>query len=148
VEGAAAPLMLAFRAEPHSVGLARQAVSEFAQTNGADVDAVATCVSEAVANAIVHAYRERGPGTIQIRAARNGTGLTVTVADDGGGMAPNPDNPGLGLGLAIIGSLAEGLEIDSSPGGGTSVRMRFGLRSAPRDQQSPGPSVRSRRAGR
>jgi serine/threonine-protein kinase RsbW/stage II sporulation protein AB (anti-sigma F factor) len=42
--------------------------------------------------------------------------LTLVVADDGVGMSPNPDSPGLGVGLALIERLAEHMEIHRAGG--------------------------------
>ena len=50
----------------------------------------------------------------------------VVVRDYGCGMSPNPDSPGLGLGLAVIGRLATELNIERpDEGGGTRLRMCF-----------------------
>jgi anti-sigma regulatory factor (Ser/Thr protein kinase) len=41
-------------------------------------------------------------------------------------MSPNPDSPGLGLGLAVIGRLVTELNIERpDEGGGTRLRMCF-----------------------
>jgi serine/threonine-protein kinase RsbW/stage II sporulation protein AB (anti-sigma F factor) len=54
--------------------------------------------------------------------------VTVVVADDGVGMNPRADSPGMGLGLPLIGNLADKLQIAPAPSGrGTEVRMRFEL---------------------
>ena len=50
------------------------------------------------------------------------------VTDEGGGMLPRPDSPGLGLGLPLIVELATSVDIDST-GGGTRVAMEFELLS-------------------
>jgi serine/threonine-protein kinase RsbW/stage II sporulation protein AB (anti-sigma F factor) len=52
--------------------------------------------------------------------------LTVVVHDEGRGMLPRPDSPGLGLGLPLIATLAESLELGTD-GGSTEVRMTFRL---------------------
>ena len=118
-------LQLELAANPGSVGVARHAVAEFAGENGADADAVAVAVSETVTNAVVHAFADRPPGCVEVRAKLNGEGLLVIVSDDGNGINPNPNSPGLGFGLALVASVAEEMGITRSPQGGTSVRMRF-----------------------
>lgn len=120
-------LRLELAAEATSVGLARHAVSDFAGEVGADPDAVAVAVSEAVTNAVVHAYPRDREGEIRVEAKLNDTHMVVLVSDHGHGMRPNPDNPGLGYGLALVASLAEEIAITDSPEGGTTVRMRFPL---------------------
>ena len=53
--------------------------------------------------------------------------LTVVVSDHGRGIVPRPDSPGLGLGLPLIATLAESLELGTGPGDETEVRMTFEL---------------------
>jgi serine/threonine-protein kinase RsbW/stage II sporulation protein AB (anti-sigma F factor) len=119
-------LQLTLPAEPDSVGKARHAVSDFARAHGADPGDVALAVSEAVSNAVVHGFRDRDPGRVDIRALVEGDRVVVSVSDDGVGVTPNPQSPGLGLGLALIGSLADGVELrrNGRPSG-TTLIMRF-----------------------
>jgi serine/threonine-protein kinase RsbW len=56
--------------------------------------------------------------------------LTVVVHDEGRGMLPRPDSPGLGLGLPLIATLAESLELGTGPDERTEVRMTFLLTEA------------------
>lgn len=100
-------------------------MAKLAEAVGVGLEAVEIAVGEAFGNAVLHAYRGRPPGTITIDARVEGDELAVDVADDGIGMAPNPDSKGLGFGLALIGRYADRVEIASVPGGGTEVRMRF-----------------------
>jgi serine/threonine-protein kinase RsbW/stage II sporulation protein AB (anti-sigma F factor) len=51
--------------------------------------------------------------------------LVVVVRDYGGGMRPRPDSPGLGLGLPLISSMADELQIEAAEGAGTLLRMHF-----------------------
>jgi serine/threonine-protein kinase RsbW/stage II sporulation protein AB (anti-sigma F factor) len=51
--------------------------------------------------------------------------LAVVVRDHGRGMTPRADSPGLGVGLPLIASLAETLELTNGADGGTEVRMTF-----------------------
>ncbi|MGI8461245.1 MAG: ATP-binding protein [Solirubrobacterales bacterium] len=117
-------------AESASVAVARHAVSDFARERGADADDVALAVSEAVSNAVIHGFRGRSSGLIDIRAVEDGGSLVVSVSDDGVGVKPNPDSPGLGLGLALIGSLTEGIELRRN-GHGTTLIMRFPAANRP-----------------
>ena len=109
------------------MGVARHALSDFAEAAGADPWAVSLAVSEAVTNAVLHAHTGGSPGSIDVIAHRNGRHLIVTVSDDGSGMKPNPDSPGLGFGLALVASVTAEVGIAESPQGGTSVRMSFAL---------------------
>jgi serine/threonine-protein kinase RsbW/stage II sporulation protein AB (anti-sigma F factor) len=49
------------------------------------------------------------------------------VADRGRGIVPRPDSPGLGLGLPLIATLAESLELGTGRSEETEVRMTFDL---------------------
>ena len=120
-----------FRAEPASVPAIRQAVVGLARRGGASAGRcadVAIAVSEAAANAVVHAYIETAePGAIRVTAAVLDGELRVTIADDGRGMLPRSDSPGLGLGLPLISDLATSLEIADGDGSGTVLHMTFAL---------------------
>jgi serine/threonine-protein kinase RsbW len=124
-------LRLALPAEPQVAASARAAVRDFAATHGAveaTVADIALAVSEAVSNVVHHAYHGTDvPGEVVLEADRDGDQICVVVADAGGGMAPGVDGPGLGLGLPMIASLADVLEVRVRPQGGTEVEMRFNL---------------------
>ena len=127
--------MLALRrsypATAESLPLARRAVAQCAgQLAGGDLstEAIALAVTEACSNVVVHAYRDHArAGQMTVSLERSDDCLRVYVADDGIGMAPRPDSPGLGLGLPLISQLADGLELRSRPEGGTELCMRFTL---------------------
>ena len=108
-----------------SIKRARDAVSELAGPIGVPVADVKLAVSEAVSNAVLHAFRGRDPGTISVRARIDRDRLIVVIADDGTGMRPNVDSPGLGFGISLITKMAGDVRFDSSPKGLT-VSMSFG----------------------
>ena len=114
-----------------SVAEARSAVSAFAEAAGATADALAAvslAVSEAVTNAVLHAYLDRDqPGPVEVRARHEDERVVVEVADEGRGMLPRTDSPGLGLGLPLIAQMTESLEVHDRDGGGTEIRMAFAL---------------------
>jgi serine/threonine-protein kinase RsbW/stage II sporulation protein AB (anti-sigma F factor) len=108
------------------VGELRRAVAEIARRAGmpdADVDAVRLAASEAASNAVIHAYRERA-GELRIRARIDDGQLHLVIADEGDGVAPRTDSPGLGLGLPIMAHVSERFEIVSGPDG-TEVHLAF-----------------------
>jgi anti-sigma regulatory factor (Ser/Thr protein kinase) len=81
-----------------------------------------------MSNAVVHAFVDRPePGTLTVIAFHDGDGICVVVGDDGSGMRPRPDSPGLGIGLPLMTRMSESLEFRSGPAGGTEVAMRFSL---------------------
>jgi anti-sigma regulatory factor (Ser/Thr protein kinase) len=110
---------------------ARQAVRAFAADQGADVHtlaAVELCVSEAVSNAVVHAYRKLGGrGPVEVEARRPEGYLCIYVRDRGSGVRRRADSPGLGLGLPLIRQTALDLDVRRHSAGGTEVLMRFEL---------------------
>ena len=124
------PLRERLPAEPQSVPRLRGAIEEFAADNGASDSqraAIALAVSEAVSNAVVHAYVDRDvPGTVAVEANVHEHLLEVVVCDEGVGMRPRLDSPGLGIGLGMIARLSEKLELsERSPG--VCVRMTFAI---------------------
>jgi serine/threonine-protein kinase RsbW len=132
--GVGQTLSYSYPAVADSVPRAREALSKFAQSagvSGNQLDAVRLAVSEAATNAVVHAYGG-GPGQIQLDAALGSGDLWVLVADDGYGMRPRIDSPGLGVGLALISQVCDEFAIVKRSSGGTEVRMRFGLREGGR----------------
>jgi anti-sigma regulatory factor (Ser/Thr protein kinase) len=121
-------LVRRLRAQPDQVRVIRAEVKAYALEHGAaDPDAVALAVSEAVTNAIVHAYVDAPePGEIEVVAQRvGGDCLEIFVCDEGRGMLPRHDSPGVGLGLPLVATLAESFEVQARSGGGTQIRMAF-----------------------
>jgi anti-sigma regulatory factor (Ser/Thr protein kinase) len=110
--------------DPTGVGVARDAVGGLAEQLGVPVDDVKIVVSEAVANAVIHAYRDRQPGPIRVRARHKRGRLLVIVSDDGMGMTPDPGNPGLRVGIPLITKLCDDVRFSSSDDG-TVVSMSF-----------------------
>jgi len=118
---------------PESVGAVRSALVAFVRACGLGqrtVDAVALAASEAATNVVMHAYADHvGEGQIEVAAALAGEELWVIVTDAGSGLQPHRDSPGLGLGLAIIARVADGVDLVKPASGGLEVRMRFAVAS-------------------
>jgi PAS domain S-box-containing protein len=119
---------------PANVGEIRRAVSSFAAAHGADletVQSIALAVTEATTNAVLHAFVDREPGRLMVVAEPGDDCMSVRVIDDGRGMTPRADSPGLGLGLSTMATLATSCDIREAPrGSGTEVRLVFDLPGA------------------
>lgn len=116
-------------AVPEHLAALRAGVVAFAREHGAgeeELAAIALAVSEAATNAMLHGFVGREPGTVRVVAAAGPGEVRVTVTDDGRGMQPRTDSPGLGLGLPTIGKLTARMDVRAGPGGaGTEVAMTF-----------------------
>jgi stage II sporulation protein AB (anti-sigma F factor) len=125
-----------YAAQAESVPAARSAVARFASDAGAvgeRLDAIRLATSEAVTNAVVHAYAQPAspsePGAVRLTLSCVEDELWILVGDEGGGIRPRRPSKGLGLGLALISELADDFQILSRGCGGTELRMRFKLRA-------------------
>ena len=136
-------VLLEFPSRSSNEGFARAAVACFAAQMDPtlnELEDIKTAVSEAVTNAIVHAYPD-AIGKVAVRA-RIGPGnvLELTVKDHGRGIAdvekarePLYTTGGeerSGMGFTIMESFMDKLTVRSVPGRGTTVLMRKKL--APR----------------
>jgi anti-sigma regulatory factor (Ser/Thr protein kinase) len=117
-------LALDLPAVPTSVAEARRAVARFIAALDVDHDGIALAVSEAVSNAVLHAYRQHDePGRVELRAELVDERLRIVVRDDGMGLVPRIDSPGAGLGLPLIAQLAVHVDVESAAG--TTILMEF-----------------------
>jgi PAS domain S-box-containing protein len=116
-------------AEPAVVAELRRGVADFASAHGAaqdEINNITLAVSEAVTNAIIHAFVGRERGRVALTAEAGEGCVLVRVLDDGRGMTPHPESPGLGLGLTMMASMATRCDIREGPSGlGTEVRLAF-----------------------
>jgi len=114
-------------AEPQSASRARRAVLNALEGMAVDRDAISVVVSEAVTNAVLHAYRDRErPGDVHVRARLEHDGVEISISDDGLGLRPRPDSPGVGFGMPLIADLADRVEI-SYAHPGTRIAAHFTL---------------------
>jgi anti-sigma regulatory factor (Ser/Thr protein kinase) len=100
------------------------AVLDALECSGPLADAVRLAVTEACANAVVHAYPAELQGEMVVTLQAWAGVLVVTVRDYGVGISPDDPTAGLGVGLQLIHSLAATVSIaDAHPG--VSVHMEF-----------------------
>ncbi len=128
---------LTFSAIAENERFARVVIASFAVQLSPTVSEVAdirTAVSEAVTNAIVHGY-EGMTGRVTLRAAIDGRTLTIEVADQGRGIADvsramepffttHPEQERSGMGFSVMQTFMDEVNVASTPGKGTTVRMR------------------------
>ena len=115
-------------ARAENVAVVRHAFGGFAEALSVDEQTLADiklAVTEACTNVVIHAYEEGHHGDLEVDASIDETRLTVVIRDNGRGIVPRPDSPGLGLGLPLIATLAETLELGRDPRENTEVRMTF-----------------------
>ena len=130
---APAPWTRTWDAVPGSLTAIRHAVTEFADAAGVSRrtrDAVALAVSEAASNAVIHGFLEtETPGRVVVTVSLVGADLMrIVVSDNGNGLTPRVDSPGLGLGLPLIAELTERVDFGGGGNGrGTVVTMDFKL---------------------
>ena len=135
-------IKLEFPSRSSNESFARSAVAAFALSLDPSLDElgdVRTAVSEAVTNAIVHAYPDK-LGIVYMRARIvDGDVLEIVVKDKGRGiddveraMQPLFTTGGeerSGMGFTIMDSFMDKVRVRSSPGKGTSVTMTKRIRS-------------------
>ena len=127
---------LTFTALAENEAFARMVVSAFlvrANPTLGVLSEVRTAVSEAVTNAIVHAYDDEA-GKVRLRAAMQGDVLRIEVEDYGRGMedvnkamepfyTTQPDKERTGMGFSLMQSFMDSVEVQSAVGSGTLVVM-------------------------
>ena len=135
-------IKLEFPARSVNEGFARAAAAAFAaqlDPTMEELGDIKTAVSEAVTNAIVHAYPDR-VGTVQMRLrVLEGGQLELAVRDRGRGipdvkkaMEPMYTTGGeerSGMGFTIMASFMDTLRVRSAPDKGTTVTMKKRIRT-------------------
>ena len=87
---------------------------------------VALAVTEACSNVVAHAYVDAAaPGPLIVESYRTDDEFVVVVSDEGTGIAPRANSPGMGLGLPLMARLTKHLRIGSNGRGGAKVTMAF-----------------------
>lgn len=122
-------------AKAEYITLCRLALTGLAQLRDIGDETMAElklALTEAVSNSVRHAYGDDGDGHVDITYRLQPDRLGIEVVDDGLGFDPLDERPPLegdelsegGLGIAIIKTIADEFELQSTPGARGS-RLRF-----------------------
>ena len=117
-----------FPASPETVGIIRSEIAALARDCGlqdAAISDVKLAVTEAATNAIQHAYGDGPAGDVAATACTATGVLRIVISDDGHGVFPRVNSPGLGLGLPLIAAVAKSFKMVSKPEGGTEMQITF-----------------------
>ena len=130
-------ISIEFQSLSQNEGFARVAVSAFIAQLDPTIDEMAdvkTAVSEAVTNSIIHGYENKKDGIIRIEACISRNNVTIKIVDFGKGMtdvekAMEPlfttkaEAERSGMGFSFMEAFMDSLEVESTPGKGTLVKM-------------------------
>jgi anti-sigma regulatory factor (Ser/Thr protein kinase) len=121
-----APLEMNFTADAKHLAPSRKALRTWLSEAGvepAQIQDMLVATGEAVANAIEHGHRNRGEGTISLRASAVVDGLHVSVADTGEWKIPRQvPSEYRGRGISLMRCLVQDVTIHSNDAG-TTVHM-------------------------
>src|SRR3954462_14191911 len=126
---------LTLPAQPENVSVIRHVLAAFAEALRLPDDLVEDlrlAVTAACTNVVRHAYPPDSPGSVEISIRPEADVVNVVVADRGRGIGTSSDTSGPGLGLPLIAAIADEVELQPVPGGGSRVAMTF-ARSRPED---------------
>src|SRR4051794_15873191 len=124
-----ADIELTLPARAENVAVVRHAIGGLGEALDLDpqtLSDVKLALPQACTNVVGDAY-DGGEGPMQVAANIDPDSLIVVVRDEGRGIVPRPDSPGLGLGLPLIATLTESLELGKDDRERTEVRMSFRL---------------------
>jgi len=121
---------LALPARATNIAVVRHAFGALGEAFALDEEILSNirlAVTEACTNVVVHAYPDEHEGLLEVAATLQADKLEVLVRDEGPGIGPRPGSPGPGLGLPLIASLTESVQLGRDEDERTEVRMTFPL---------------------
>jgi len=122
-----ADVRLSLPARPENVAVVRHVLGAFGEPlelGRHRLEDVRLAVTEACTNVVRHAYdRTDGPLEVDVRPLHDR--LEVVVSDTGRGIRPSADRSGPGLGIPMIATLCDELDIDGGAAHGSRVTMSF-----------------------
>ena len=122
---------LTLPARPENVSVIRHVLGAFAEALRLPdelVEDLRLAVTEACTNVVRHAYPGGQTGPVQISIQPLGEAVNVVVSDQGRGIGASSDTNGPGLGLPLIAAIADEVDLQPVPGGGSRVSMTFSRR--------------------
>jgi serine/threonine-protein kinase RsbW len=128
MERAETDVKLTLPARPENVAVIRYVLGAFAealQLPDELVEDLRLAVTEACTNVVRHAYPPGMPGPVEVSIRPEADVVSVVVEDRGRGIGTSGDTSGPGLGLPLIGAIADDVELRPVPGGGSRVAMTF-----------------------
>ena len=135
---------LTFASKSENESFARVAVAAFVSQLDPTVDEltdIKTVVSEAVTNAIIHGYDNQPDGLVHIEAVIEEDTIFLSIRDDGKDIedletarqplyTSKPELERSGMGFTIMENFMDEVEVESTVGVGTIVRMKKRIESA------------------
>jgi len=127
--------VLEFSSRVENVAFARVTVAAFISQVDftiTDLEEIKVAVSEAVSNAIIHGYENNPDRMVRLEMSIAGEYMEIEIIDSGKGIediekamepAYSTDPERMGLGFAFMRSFMDKLEVHSTPGRGTRVKM-------------------------
>lgn len=127
---------LEFYAKDCNISSARLSAASFGAELGfsfSDLEEIKVAVSEAVSNAMIHGYCGDESRLVEVTFTVSDGIFEIVVRDDGVGIADvkkamepaySTLSDHMGLGFVFMSSFMDGLDVQSAPGVGTTVRMQ------------------------
>jgi len=134
-------MKLEFSAISENVKLARVVAAAFVaplDPTVTEISDIKTAVSEAVTNAIIHGYSANPNAIVTILMRTENRRISIEISDNGVGIenidavreplfTTKPEMERSGLGFTVMESFMDTIEIESSLGAGTTVKMKKSL---------------------
>jgi len=130
-------MTLKIKAISKNEAFARSVVAAFCASLNPTVDQLSdikTAISEAVTNSIVHGYKGKNDGIIEVNATLKGSSVHIEILDSGIGIADietakkpffttKAKDERSGMGFTVMESFMDKLEVKPRDGGGLVVSM-------------------------
>lgn len=130
-------MYVVFKSKSENEGFARVSVSAFVSQLDpvvSELTDIKTAVSEAVTNAIIHGYDDRGDGDIYVGCRLKDNIVYIEVRDEGAGIhdieearkplyTSKPQMERSGMGFTVMETFMDSVEVISGLGSGTTIHM-------------------------